>query len=165
LYYSSKFWNVQQLTSGFHNIFFYFDAASTSTLLCTKPPFFKNAGLLYYIVEYRLGLKRKCIFQFSRKCENHAKMGRFSQNFTKFCFRKNFRKNLVSFSRKLKISIVAKIYAKISWNFRKNEKLRFSRKFSRKQKKRKCLQKSRNIFAITKTQIFAKIVAKISFIL
>jgi hypothetical protein len=48
-----------------------------------------------------VGLKRKCIFQFLRKCENQAKMGRFSQNFTKFHFtkifrfRENFRENLV----------------------------------------------------------------------
>jgi hypothetical protein len=39
---------------------------------------------------YPLGLKR--IFQFSRKCENHAKMGWFSRNFMKFRLAKISRK-------------------------------------------------------------------------
>jgi hypothetical protein len=50
-----------------------------------------------------LGLKRKCIFLFSRKCENHAKNGRFSRNFF--------------------------VFAKISFLFRENKKRRFSRKY------------------------------------
>jgi hypothetical protein len=48
-----------------------------------------------------LGLKRRCIFQFSRKCKNHAKMGRFSQKIARFCFAKFF------------------VFAKISQNFPK----------------------------------------------
>jgi hypothetical protein len=40
-----------------------------------------------------LGLKQKCIFQFSRKGENHAKMVRFSRNFA------NLRENLTKISR------------------------------------------------------------------
>jgi hypothetical protein len=65
-----------------------------------------------------------------------AKMGRFSQNFTKFrfakifCFLENFCENLVYFSRKFsrkrKTPIFAKIFAKIlsifRANFRENEK-------------------------------------------
>jgi hypothetical protein len=74
---------------------------------------------------FRLGLKRKCLFPFSRKCENHAKMGRFSRNFAKFRFAKIF--------------VFAKIFAKIWRNFRFRENFRenltkFSQKFSRKRK-------------------------------
>jgi hypothetical protein len=54
-----------------------------------------------------------------KSCENHAKIGRFSRNFTKFRFAKIFR---------------------FCENFRGNEK------------RRKCSQKSQNIF----TKIFAK---------
>jgi hypothetical protein len=38
----------------------------------------------------QLGLKQRCIFQFSRKCKNYAKMERFSRNITKFCLAKIF---------------------------------------------------------------------------
>jgi hypothetical protein len=77
-------------------------------------------------------LKRQCIFQFSRKCENHAKMGRFSRNFTKFakifCFRENiakYRENeTFKFSRNF-FQKYREIFAKI---FAKTEKFRFSRK-------------------------------------
>jgi hypothetical protein len=71
-------------------------------------------------------------------------------------FRENIRENIVKFSRKRKTRIFAKIFAKMSWNFCEN--------FRGNEKRRKCSQKSRNIFEKTKTQIFAKIVAKLSFI-
>jgi hypothetical protein len=51
-----------------------------------------------------IGLTRKCIFQFSRKCENHAKMGRFSRNFVSRKSLENFAeifwktKNLLHFT-------------------------------------------------------------------
>jgi hypothetical protein len=54
---------------------------------------------------YILGLQWKCVFQFSWKGENHAKMGRFSQNFVlqKFLFlHKNFHKNLTKIFAKTK---------------------------------------------------------------
>jgi hypothetical protein len=56
--------------------------------------YYKNKGTKLPIRKPELGLKRKCIFQFLRKCENHAKIGRFLRNFTKFRFAKisyNFR--------------------------------------------------------------------------
>jgi hypothetical protein len=98
-------------------------------------------------VEASLGLKRKCIFPFSRQCENHAKMGRFSRNFTKFRFakifrfRENFRKNLEYFSRKTKnfnfcenlVCFSRKQNSDFRENFRKNL-VHFSPKFSRKRK-------------------------------
>jgi hypothetical protein len=34
----------------------------------------------------QLGLKQRCIFQFSRKCKNYAKMEQYSRNIAKFCF-------------------------------------------------------------------------------
>jgi hypothetical protein len=49
-------------------------------------------------------LKRKCIFKFLRKCESHAKMGRFLRNFVceNFRFHKNFRENLMEIFAKMK---------------------------------------------------------------
>jgi hypothetical protein len=93
-----------------------------------------------------IGLKRKCLFPFLRKCENHAKMVRFSRNFA------------TNFARKK--PIFAKIFAKISYifreNFCENEKSRFSRKISRKFRifSRKFSRKRKN-------PIFAKIFAKV----
>jgi hypothetical protein len=93
-----------------------------------------------------LGLKRKCMFSFSRKCENHAKMGRISRNFTKFRFVKNFLENKKRrFSRKFLI-FFARIFAKTkNADFRENI-VYFSQKILQKRK----------------TPIFAKIFAKIS---
>jgi hypothetical protein len=37
----------------------------------------KQINVLFKITDYveKLGVKRKCIFKFSRKCKNHAQMG------------------------------------------------------------------------------------------
>jgi hypothetical protein len=60
---------------------------------------------------WQLGLKRKCIFPFLRKCKNHAKMGRFSRNFMKFSFAKIFcfLENLKKISQKLSRNFFSKI--------------------------------------------------------
>jgi hypothetical protein len=81
-----------------------------------------NTGWLFPIQWLTLGLKRKCIFPFSRKCENHAKWADFrqiSQIFSQkyrifFAKTKNgdFRENFVYFCE----------------NIRKKEKRRFSQK-------------------------------------
>jgi hypothetical protein len=103
--------------------------------------------------DWNLGLKRKCIFPFSRKCENHAKMGRFSRNFTKIRFeknvrfRENFRENLVYFLRKVSRKRKTQIFAKILSIFRKNFCENAIRRFSRKS----CL-----FFAKTKNADFCK---------
>jgi hypothetical protein len=67
-----------------------------------------SSGLNMCIGSEVLGLKRKSIFQFSRKCENHAKIRRFLQNVCKisvrenFRFRENFRENLTKIFAKTK---------------------------------------------------------------
>jgi hypothetical protein len=58
-----------------------------------------------------LGFKRKCIFQFSRKCKNHAIMGRLSRNFVlwKFLFMQKFsrksHKNFAKTKNPLKLTL------------------------------------------------------------
>jgi hypothetical protein len=63
---------------------------------CAKKCFAKNIVVFFLhnlLGAFCLGLKRRCIFQFSRKCENHAKMGRFLRNFSRKCENENFRFN------------------------------------------------------------------------
>jgi hypothetical protein len=64
-----------------------------------------------------------------------------------------FGENIVKFWRKQKTQIFVKILRHFRENFRGNKK------------RGKCSQKSRNIFAKTKTQTFTKIFAKMSVIL
>jgi hypothetical protein len=65
-------------------------------------------GSLYWYTV--VGLKRKCIFQFSQKCENHAKMGRFSWNFVLRKCSQNLTKISRQFSRKRKIQSIWQWY-------------------------------------------------------
>jgi hypothetical protein len=100
-------------------------------------------------------LKRKCISLFSRKCENHAKIGRFLRNFTKFhkifCFCKNFRENETQIFEKI-FTKISYIFAKI---FAKTKNADFSENFR---------ENFAKIFTKRKTQISAKIFVKISYI-
>jgi hypothetical protein len=59
---------------------------------------------MYILDEVGVGLKRKCIFQFSRKCENHAKMGRFPRNFAKLS--RNFAKILAKTKNQLNFTVI-----------------------------------------------------------
>jgi hypothetical protein len=54
-------------------------------------------GNIFKFTQRNIGLKRKCIIQFSRKCEFMRKWANFRE---KDDFRKNFLENLQYFSRK-----------------------------------------------------------------
>jgi hypothetical protein len=62
----------------------------------------KNYAVLVSATTGTVGLKRTCIFQFSRKCKNHAqKVAIFHKiSFRKqFCFRKIFKKKFWDFAK------------------------------------------------------------------
>jgi hypothetical protein len=71
----------------------------------------------------KTGLKRKCVFSFSRKCENLAKIDWFLRNVTKFRFTKvvrfskNFLKNVVNFLQNFSQKRIMTIFEKNLWKW------------------------------------------------